>query len=171
MSVIGAMDGQGTLQSPGYSEPAEKKPKKVEKDKGSTSKSKPSTDKPVKTADKPARSSTDSKVAELDQKCSVRFNRLEDLLMARTLDREPTFQTVKVALTYSPPAGVVISTDPFIKTTDYRPTCHPIYTDLYRPTLVYTARYQLLIQRDYERDLVLHGVDTHPAYIHFCYYF
>ena len=38
--------------------------------------------------------------------------------MARTLDREPTFQTVKVAPTHSPPAGVVRSTNPFIKPAD-----------------------------------------------------
>ena len=118
MSVIGAVDGQGTLQSPGYSEPAEKKGKKVEKDKVSTSKSKPSTDKPVKTTEKPAKSSTDSKIPELDQKWLDWFNRLETLLMARTLDREPTFQTVNVAPTHSPPAGVVRSTDPFIKPAD-----------------------------------------------------
>ena len=36
--------------------------------------------------------------------------------MARTLDREPTFQTVKVAPTQSPPAGAVRSTDPFFRT-------------------------------------------------------
>ena len=64
VSVIGVVDGQGTLQSPGYSEPAEKKERKVEKDKGSTSKAKPS-EKPVKPADKPTKSSTDSKIAKL----------------------------------------------------------------------------------------------------------
>ena len=87
MSKIGAVDGQ----SPGYSEPVENKAKKVENDKGSTSKAKPSSDKLVKTADKPARSSTDCKIAELDQKWSDCFNRLEALLMASTLNREPTF--------------------------------------------------------------------------------
>ena len=37
--------------------------------------------------------------------------------MARTLDREPTYQTVKVAPSYSPPAGAV-RPDPFIRPTD-----------------------------------------------------
>ena len=46
VSVIGAVDGQGTLQSPCFSKPAEKKQKKVEKEKASTYKTKPSTDKP-----------------------------------------------------------------------------------------------------------------------------
>ena len=40
--------------------------------------------------DKPTKSSTDTKIAD-------KFNHLEALLMARTLDKEPTFQTVKVA--------------------------------------------------------------------------
>ena len=117
------MDGQGTLQSPGYNEPAKKKAKKVEKDKGSTSKAKPSYERPVKPADKPTKSSTDSKIAELDQKWSDRFNHLEALLMARSLDNEPTFQTVKVEPTHSPPAGVVRSSDPFIEPAD-RPAKH-----------------------------------------------
>ena len=47
VSVIGAADAQGTLQSPGYSEPAVKKPKKLEKEKATTSKAKSGTDKPA----------------------------------------------------------------------------------------------------------------------------
>ena len=90
----------------------------MEKDKGSTSKAKPSYERPVKPADKPTKSSTDSKIAELDQKWSDRFIHLEALLMARTLDNEPTFQTVKVEPTHSPPAGVVRSSDPFIEPAD-----------------------------------------------------
>ena len=116
MSVIGAVDGQLTLQSPGYGAPAEKS-RKVEKDTASMSKSKSSANKPLKSSvKKPVQaSSTDTKIAELDQKWSDQFNRLEALLMARTLNREPTFQTVKVAPTHSPPAGSVRSTEPFIK--------------------------------------------------------
>ena len=48
VSVIGGVDGQRTLQSPGFSGPEEKKAKKVEKDKATTSKAKSYTDKPAK---------------------------------------------------------------------------------------------------------------------------
>ena len=74
------------------------KKQKVDKEKATTSKTKPSTDKPVKTSDsKAGKASTDAKITKLDQRWSVGFNGLEALLMARTPDREPTFQTVKVA--------------------------------------------------------------------------
>ena len=61
-------------------------------------------------------SSTDSRISDLDRKWSDRFNRLEALLMAKTLDRpqDPTFSTVKVAPKHTPPASVV-RTDPFLK--------------------------------------------------------
>ena len=82
MSEIGTEDGQGTLQSPGLSAPAEKK--KVEKEKA-----KSSTDKPAKsgTDSRSAKASTDARIEELDQKWSDRFDWLEALLLARTLDR------------------------------------------------------------------------------------
>ena len=121
MLVIGAVDGQGTLQSPGLSGPVEKR-KKVEKEKATATKAKSSTDKHINSLSDSSsldRASTDAKIAELDQKWSDRFNRFGALLMARTLDRQqPTFQTVKVALTHSPPAGMIRSTDPFIKLAD-----------------------------------------------------
>ena len=85
--VVGVVDGQGTVKSPSLSAPAEKR-KKVEEKKASTSKLvKP--DKPAKSlADsRPAKLSTDFRIDELDQKWSDRFNRLEALLMPRTLDR------------------------------------------------------------------------------------
>ena len=133
VSVIGAVDGQGTLQSPSFSGPAEKKQKKMEKEKATTSKAKSSTDKPAKPvsdSSRSARASTDSKIAELNQKWSHRFNRIEALLMARTLDREPTFQTVKVAPTHSPPAGMVRSPDPCIKPADRPSTWSTPSSDL-----------------------------------------
>ena len=56
----------------------------------------------------------DSKIAQLDEKWSDRFNRLEAILLARTI--EPTFSSsVKVTPTHSPPASAVHSTEPFIK--------------------------------------------------------
>ena len=79
-------------------------------------------------------STTDSKISELDKKWADRFNRLEALLLAKTVDRpqDPTFGTVKVAPTHTPPANVVRS-DPFLKpqsslVTD-RPAADPPTTD------------------------------------------
>ena len=119
MSVIRAVDGQDTGLS---AQPAEKK--KVEEKKKSV-KSKPST-----SSSRPAAVSTDQRFEEVDQKWSDRFNRLETLLLAKTLDRpqqELTFNTVKVAPTHSPPANVIRS-ELFIKPTDQsssQPTDQP----------------------------------------------
>ena len=55
--IIGAVDGQNTLQSPGFSGLAKKKQKKMKKEKGTTSKVKSS-------LDKPAKSSSDSRSAK-----------------------------------------------------------------------------------------------------------
>ena len=102
VSFIGVVGDQGTVQSP--MDPLEKKPKK---DKASTSKSK-------KTVE--SKSTTDSKIAELDHKWSDRFNHLEALLMAKTL--EPTFSSsVMVTPTHLPPAIVVKDTEPFLRPT------------------------------------------------------
>ena len=98
------MDGQDTGLS---AQPAEKKKKSV-KSKSSASTS------------RPAAVSTDQRFEELDQKWSDRFNRLEALLLAKTLDQpqqEPTFSTVKVVPAHSPPANVIRS-EPFIKPTN-----------------------------------------------------
>ena len=109
------------LQSPGTGEPARKK-KRVDKDKdkATTSKSKLHSEKPVKSTkdSKLTKDSTDQKLADLNQKRSDCFNRLEALLLAKTLDKEPTFKTLRVAPSHSPPAGVGKSTQPCIKPTD-----------------------------------------------------
>ena len=88
MLVIGEVDGQGMLQTPGLSGPAEKK-KKEEKEKAPATRAKLSTDKPAKSVSdsRSARASTDAQIEELNQKWSNCFNWLEALLMARTLDR------------------------------------------------------------------------------------
>ena len=113
MSIIRAVDGQDT----GFSaQPAEKK--KSAKSKSSASSS------------RPAATSTDQRFEELDQKWLDRFNRLEALLLAKTLDQpqpEPTFNTVKVAPAHPPPANVIRS-KPFIKPSDQsssQPTDRP----------------------------------------------
>ena len=65
------------------------------------------------------RSSADSRIDELDLKWSERFNRLEALLLAKTIDKpEPAFAPVKVTPTHSPPVGVVRSSEPFIRPAD-----------------------------------------------------
>ena len=114
VSVIRAVDGQDTGLS---AQPAKKKTK-VE-DKKKSVKSKPS-------ASRQAAVSTDQRFNELDQKWSDQFNRLEALLLARTLDQpqqEPTFGTVKVVPAHSPPASVIRS-EPFIRPTD-QPASQP----------------------------------------------
>ena len=107
MSVIRAVDGQDT----GLSVQSAEKKKKVE-DKKKSVKPKPSASWPAAVSDQ--------RFDELDQKWSDRFNWLEALLLARTLDQpqqEPTFGTVKVVPAHSPPASVIRS-EPFIRPTD-----------------------------------------------------
>ena len=98
--VVGAVDDQGILQSPGSSSGKKKKTNPAEKVKASSSKDKAATaEKPSKSlSSKTHRSSPNTRIEELDQKWSVRFNRLEALLLAKSLDRqERTFTSVKVA--------------------------------------------------------------------------
>ena len=97
VSVIGAVDGQETLESPGFGGPEEKS-RKVEKDKVSTSKSKSSADKLVKTSDKKLAqaSSTDTKISELNQKWSDRFNRLELCSWLGLWIKNPLYRLLKL---------------------------------------------------------------------------
>ena len=60
---------------------------------------------------------------ELDKKWADRFNRLEALLLAKSVDHpEPTFQAPKVAPTHPPPVGAVKSSAPFIRPATDQPT-------------------------------------------------
>ena len=93
--------------------------KSVKSDKAvKTSSSRPpaSTSTEKSASDRP--SSTDSRFTELDQKWSDRFNRLEALLMAKTLETpsDQTFTTVKVTPTHAPPAHA-LRPEPFLKPT------------------------------------------------------
>ena len=115
VTVVGAVDDQGILQSPGSSSSTEKKKKKpnpTEKSTDHTSKhSKTSSEKPAKSPSiKSHRSSADARIDVSEQKWSDRFNRLETLLFSKTLDRlEPTFATVKMTpVTLSPSWGCQI---------------------------------------------------------------
>ena len=121
VTAVGAVDSQGTLQSPGSSSGKKKKSNPSEKVKAHSSKDlKTGTDKPSKSpSTKPHRSSADYRIDELDQKWSDRFNRLEALLLAKTLDKpEPAFTTMNFTPAHSPPSGSVISTKPFFRPSD-----------------------------------------------------
>ena len=120
VSEVGVVDGQSTSRSPGLSEqPVEKKKKKDDK-KATSSKSVEPQKSGKSTSHRPSSSdSTDQKLEVMEQKWSDRFNRLEALLLAKTLDRpqEPVFTAVKVTPTHAPPTNV-ISTEPFLKPSD-----------------------------------------------------
>ena len=104
VSVIGVVDGQGSVKSPAPVPPPDKKPKKDNK--SSNKEKSPST--------KVSKHSTDEKFAEMDSKWSERFSRLEALIMAKSF--EPTFSSkVKVAPTHSPPHDVENMAEPFIR--------------------------------------------------------
>ena len=100
VSVIGAV-GE-SVASPSTSIPPEKKAKK---------------DKPTSKAKKSASSSADDRISVLDLKWSDRFNRLEALLMAKSL--EPSFSAdVRVTPKHSPPANVSKDSEPFFQSTN-----------------------------------------------------
>ena len=62
-------------------------------------------------------STTDSKIPELDQKWSERFNRLEAPLLAKTL-QQPTFSSdIRVNPPRSPPASIPRDSEPFFHPT------------------------------------------------------
>ena len=114
VTVVGVVDDQGIVKSPGSS--SDKKKKNNQPDKPHSSKdSKTAADKPSKSLTKTHRSSPDTRIDELDQKWSERFNRLEALLLSKSLDKDPTFSTVKVTPAHSPPQSSAISTRPFIE--------------------------------------------------------
>ena len=100
VSVIGAV-GE-SVASPSTSIPPEKKAKK---------------DKPTSKAKKSASSSADDRISALDLKWSDRFNRLEALLMAKSL--EPSFSAdVRVTPKHCPPANVSKDSEPFFQPTN-----------------------------------------------------
>ena len=118
VTVVGAVDDQGMLQSPGSSSGAEKK----KKDKKPASE-KPKSSKSKSTDPKPSTSSADDRINELDKKWADRFNRLEALLLAKSIDQpEPTFQAPNIAPTHPPPVGAVKSSAPFLRPSTDQPT-------------------------------------------------
>ena len=113
------------LQSPGLSSGSEKrkKDKKLTSEKSEKPKSSKSSDKPSKSVEpKPSRSSADARINELDKKWADRFNRLEALLLSKSLYQpEPTFQAPKVAPTHPPPVGAVKTSAPFMRPSTDQP--------------------------------------------------
>ena len=106
VSVIGPVEGLGTVKSPSL--PPEKKPKK---------------DKPKRAA---SSTSTDGKIADLDFKWSERFNRLEALLLAKSFP--PSFSSDVRVTPHSPPPNVGKDTEPF-----FQPTTSSIHVECTGP--------------------------------------
>ena len=83
-------------------------------------------DKPAKSSNdnRSAKSSSGTKIDSLDQKWSERFNQLETLQIARSLEKpqELTFQTIKVTLRHTPPVGSIKPTNAFIKPVNQPPS-------------------------------------------------
>ena len=111
VTVVGVVDDQGIVKSPGSSSDKRKKTNQSDKAKDT----KTSSDKPSKSLTKTHRSSPDTRIDELDQKWSERFNRLEAILLSKSMDKEPTFAPIKVTPAHSPPQSSAISSRPFIK--------------------------------------------------------
>ena len=123
VSVIGVIDGQGSVKSPAPVPPPDKKPKKDNKN--SKKEKSPST--------KMSKHSTDEKFAEMDSKWSERFSRLEALIIAKSF--EPTFSSkVKVTPTHSPPHDVGNTTEPFIRSSTSKLTGTGFSAEKHQPT-------------------------------------
>ena len=149
VTVVGAVDSQGILQSPGLSTGKKKKTVSSDKPKVVSKDSKSNVEKSSKSSVKPHKSLVDSRIDDLDQRWSDRFNRLEALLLAKTLDKpEPVFTSVKVAPAHLPPASLVISSKPFIRPSDAAQGSDSPVTDLasQRQVTDHSARWDNLQQ-------------------------
>ena len=123
MSVIGVVDEQGSVKSPAAVPPPHKKPKKDNKI--SKKEKSPST--------KVSKHSTDEKFAELDNKWSECFSRLEALIMGKSF--ELTFSSkVKVAPTHSPPHDIENMAEPFIRPSTSKLTGTGFSAEKHQPT-------------------------------------
>ena len=102
VSVIGVVGDATSEKSPAM--PPEKN---IKKDKAPTKAKK----------EKASTSASDDRISQLDQKWSERFNRLEALLLSKSL--QPTFSSeVRVSPSHSPPANVARDTEPFFQPTN-----------------------------------------------------
>ena len=156
--VVGAVDAQGVIQSPGSSSDKKKKKPNPPEKKSSNQNPKSGKEKPSKSPTPQShRSSSDTRIDELDLKWSERFNRLEALLLAKSLDKpEPTFASVKVTPTHSPPVGVVKSSEPsFDLLTGLNLQICQVPTTLHRDSLL-TSRLLSHLRNRLQICLVLH---------------
>ena len=75
---------------------------------------KPEKSKKPQSSPKPSDVSTDSKLEAMDSKWVDRFNRLEAMLLSKSLCQpEPTFQPVKLSPVRPPPTGIAENINPF----------------------------------------------------------
>ena len=129
--MIGAVSDSGFVTSP-----APVPEKKAKKDKPATSKAKKSAEKLV----------PDSKYDELDKKWTDHFNRLETLLMAKTL--QFTFSSaVNVTPSHSPPATIPKDSEPFFQ---------PLLTCISQPPS--PGQILTCLQSALEKTSVLHSI-------------
>ena len=136
VSVVAVVDKQSTPGASASSEPVEKK-KKTDPKHSKSSKSeksvKQSSNRPASTSSesRPSSSSTDTKLLNMDKKWAERFNRLEALFLAKTVDppRDPVFSTVKVTPAHAPTRSL-----------NLRPLNRPTLLEIPPPTLPSTSR-------------------------------
>ena len=91
------------------------KAKKIKSASVSVTKEKPDKNKKRQSSPaKPTKGSTDSKLEAMDMKWLDRFNRLEAMLLSKSLSQpEPSFQPVKLSPVKPSPAGIAENTAPF----------------------------------------------------------
>ena len=156
------------LQSPGLSSGSEKrkKDKKLTSEKSEKPKSSKSSDKPSKSVEpKPSRSSADARINELDKKWADRFNRLEALLLSKSLDQpEPTFQAPKVAPTH-PPTSWCCQDFCTLYATFHRPTSQFRFS-CYQPFNPTGTGYQANRLRLLSRNVLLLQTCPEPTTLH-----
>ena len=90
-----------------------------------TSKEKPEKGKKRQSSPKPSKASTESKLEAMDIKWLDRFNRLEAMLLSKSLSQpEPTFQPVKLSPVRPSPADISETVNPLFAPTTKVPSSH-----------------------------------------------
>ena len=116
VSVIGVVADSNVAQTGSAPRPPPPPEKKLKKDKAPT--------KGKKSVEFSA-SSTDSKISQLDEKWAERFNRLEALLLSKSI--QPSFSSeIRVTPSHSPPPGIAKDTEPFFQPSAQQGTISPV---------------------------------------------